>query len=237
MSKITENWCDFVLTEGLMPSLLVRNLHANQFHNADLCAYIANILNSRGNSDNTESHILLNNETIKCSFKADPELSNWLAGMNGILEIIKNYANKDKMFANIVDEACLSFIKACSLVAEDRKQLYTSETIKPEPLSLFPTFSDIKQTFKEYLEKNQYSPNTINSYISGINKVGKLANIQRNLWEINDAAEMRHLIAHWENNTNHLYDDYKEQDALSRKTLSNAVKRYAEFLNFQSLGK
>ena len=80
------------------------------------------------------------------------------------------------------------------------------------------------------MENEHYSPNTINSYISGVNKVGKLTNIQRNLWEIRDADEMWDLIAHWEKNTNHLYEEYKERDFLSRKTLSNAVKRYADFL-------
>lgn len=231
MSKITENWCNFVLNEGVMPSVLARKLKDFPADNNDLCIVIADILNNREIA-NVDSLFIPDKEIIKSAFMADPELMNWLETMRELLDIIKTYANKDKIFSNIADEACLSFIKACPLLSDDRKQLYLDS--KPNSFSYSLTNPDIKQTFREYLEKNQYSYNTINSYISGINKVGKLSNIQRNLWEIRDADEMRHLVAHWENNTDHLYNEYKEQDALSRKTLSNAVKRYAEFLNYQA---
>lgn len=237
MSKITESWCNFVLNEGIMPSIITRKLRNLTVSNTNLCILIADILNSRGSLNTGYPHILPTGEVIKASFEMDQELFCWLESMKDLLDIIKNYANKSDVFANIVDEACLSFINVCPLVSDDRKQIYREKKEKTETYNFLPTNFDIKQAFREYLEKNQYSYNTINSYISGINKVGKLANIQRNLWEITNAAEMSHLIAHWENNTNHLYDDYKEQDMLSRKTLSNAVKRYAEFLNFQSLGK
>ena len=237
MSKITENWCTFVLNEGIMPSIITRKLRNLALSDTDLCILIADILNNRGIMNLKDSDILPNSEDIKASFKADPELSNWLESIRELLDIIKNYANKDKIFVNIADEACLSFINACSLVSDVRKELYSDKSPNNESYILLSTNSDIKQAFREYLKNKHYSHNAINSYVSGINKVGKLANIQRNLWEINDANEMMHLIAHWENNTNHLYDEYKELDLRSRRTLSNAVKRYAEFLTYQSQGK
>ena len=232
MTKTTENWCNFILNEGIMPSLIARKLKYFPTDHNDLCIVIADILCNRENA-HVDSNLVPNKEIVKSAFNADPELANWLGAMQELLEIIKTYANKDKIFSNIVDEACLSFIKACPLVSDGRKQFY----IGSKPSSFSSANSDIKQLFREYLEKSQYSYNTINSYISGINKVGKLSNIQRNLWDIRDADEMRHLVAHWENNTDHLYDAYKEQDLLSRKTLSNAVKRYAEFLNYQVKGE
>ena len=234
MSKITENWCNFVLNEGIIPSIIVRKLKSVSLDDKNLCIVIADVLNKRENADIAAS-IVPEKEMVKLSFKADPELTTWLDTMRELLDIIKNYSDKGGLLSNIVDEACLSFIKACTLVSDDRRQLYIGA--KTVPYFSTSTNPDIKQAFREYLEQNQYSHNTINSYISGINKVGKLTNIQRNLWEISDTNEMRHLIANWENNTNHLYNDYKEQDLLSRKTLSNAVKRYAEFLNYQIQGK
>lgn len=234
MSKITENWCNFILNEGIMPSIIARKLKDISSDNKNLCIIIADILNNRENTNIANSRFIPDKAIIKSSFNTDKELTCWLDNMRDLLEIIKTYANKDDIFANIVDEACISFIKACTLVSDDRKQLYIGK--KTDSHHSLATNTDIRQAFREYLQNNQYSHNTINSYISGINKVGKLNNIQRNLWEINDAAEMRHLIANWDNNTNHLYDDYKEQDLLSRKTLSNAVKRFAEFLTHKPKG-
>ncbi len=227
MSSMTENWCRFILNEGFMPSFITRKLKDFPADHQDLCLIIADILSNSENKS-IDSNFVPDRKNIKAAFKTDPELQNWLETMQELINIIKTYATKGEIFSNIVDEACLSFIKACPLVADNRKKLYIGLKYDSYP-NLFAN-SNVKQAFRKYLENEHYSPNTINSYISGVNKVGKLTNIQRNLWEIRDADEMWDLIAHWEKNTNHLYEEYKERDFLSRKTLSNAVKRYADFL-------
>lgn len=224
MNKIRKKWCDFVLNEGLMPTMAARFIKNNSADDENLYILVADILINKENADIDN----FPQAVTAASFKADTQLFEWLDSIKELLDVIKAYADKGDLFTAIVDEACISFIKLCPLLADEIKQKYLESAQKAS--QSFSLKSDIRQNFRAYLTDRNYSANTINSYISGINVVGSLANIQCNLWDITDPNEMKHLVARLEANTDHLYDEYKERDLLSRKTFSNALKRYVEFL-------
>ena len=228
MYNIKENWCYFVLNEGIMPASLVRKLKESQKNNDELCPIIADILINRENCNFDTLYNFPEKAAVRAAFNTDMELLRWLDSVTDLLSVIKTFANKDATFANMVNEACVSFIKICPLVADERKNLYIDAPSVPVPI--INSSSDPKQAFKNYLERCGYSFNTINSYISSINMIGKLPCIQRDLWSIIDADEMSSLFHNLDTNPNHQYDEFKQKDFDNKKIPSNALKRYIEFL-------
>ena len=228
MNNIKESWCNFVLNEGIMPAGLVRKLKESQKNNDELCSIIADILINRENSNFDTLYNFPEKNSIRAAFNTDMELLKWLDSVTDLLFVIKTFANKGANFANMVNEACVSFIKICPLVADERKNLYIDAPSAPTPI--INLGSDPKQAFKNYLERCGYSFNTINSYISSINMVGKLSCIQRDLWSIIDGDEMNLLFHNLETNPDHHYDEFKQKDFDNKKIPSNALKRYIEFL-------
>ncbi len=225
MDIIQKKWCDFILNEGIMPTVLIRDFKNCQINPNNLCSLIANVLYFK---EQVNLDFLNDKNIIKAAFLADPDLTNWLNSVSDLLYTIYTFASKESAFTNILNEACLSFIKLCPLVSDDRKQLYLAN--KSSLIPFHNAISDPKSDFKNYLIECGYSFNSANSYISAINKISKLTNIERNLWDISDADEMKRFLLDLEANTANLYDEYKLQNIKSGKILSNALKRYIEFL-------
>lgn len=100
--------------------------------------------------------------------------------------------------------------------------------------------------FKKYLvevavkEKGSghYSSNVADSYTSAINWGSEISNI--NLWDIDNYLEMQNIFSKLSHSQpgdkiedKEMRKIYKEKDENSRKTLSNGLKRYIEFLAWQ----
>lgn len=229
MSTIKSNWCRFLFNEGIMPGIISRKLKRFKEDEENFVALVADILLNKDKADIPDVYNLPSAEVIKASFNLDKELLSWIENERELLEIIKNYANKGSLFTKIVDEACISCIVSCDFIPEKIRNAYLNFS-KPNDAFGGQTPSDIKQNFRSFLCSKNYSLNTINSYISGINNIGKIKNIEQNLWQITDANVMQKLMDDFEKNEEHLYDDYKDKDMQSRKILSNSLKRYVEFL-------
>lgn len=228
MSQITENWCDFVLNEGIMPTNLVRELKNFNENGTKLCVLIADILSNQEIAEEPRLRISSKKTSVSEAFNSDPELVKWLNSVTELLYVIKTFVGKGDAFSGMVDEACLSFIKVCPLVSDERKLFY----LGADSITDLPVLTDDqKQAFRNYLKECGYSFNTINSYISAVNIIGKLDNVGLDLWSIKNSEQIKQLYNELEANTEHLYDEYKRKDAEGRKTLSNALKRYMEFLN------
>ncbi len=236
MNKIRENWCNFILNEGIIPANLTRKLKDYSNTQNTFCVLLADLLKNQENADLNKYSLLPEKEIIKKSFKTDTELMNWLKSVKELLSVIQTYADKEAPFTEIVDEACRSFIKVCNLVSDDVKQRYL-DTSDNKYLYSPKEGTDIKQEFKIYLNAQNYSPNTINSYTSAINQISTLPNIEYDLWEIADSDEMTRLINLLNANPDNLYDSFKEKDSLSRNIFSNSLKRYAEFLKAKKLNR
>lgn len=87
----------------------------------------------------------------------------------------------------------------------------------------------MKEEFKNWLLKNNYSENTTNSYVSGINQISKdlseKMNCELDVYDITDL----HIIAKFST----LYEKtggFAEFGNKGNGTVKNAIRRYFEFL-------
>ncbi|MCG8203222.1 hypothetical protein [Tenacibaculum finnmarkense] len=87
----------------------------------------------------------------------------------------------------------------------------------------------MKESFKKWLIKNNYSENTVNSYTSALNQIsGDLSekmNSEINLYKIDNLS----IIAKF----SELYDktgNFSEFGERGNGTVRNAIRRYFEFL-------
>ena len=103
-----------------------------------------------------------------------------------------------------------------------------------ETTSLVNHFTnDRKSDFKIYLTKiahkstgNHYSSSVVNSYSSQINSCGKYYGVD--LWKIENVMKMTEFYSKIEKDSYFL-----QKDKDSNKALSNGLKRYKEFLEYQ----
>lgn len=231
---LSASWCRFVLNEGILPSMIARQIKNNDKDKQDT-KLLASILIKRENfNDTLHSEIV---SMARTSFRNDPELTAWLSKTDSLLSVIINFAdsqNNDQIYmGDLLDGAYSSFIKSCPLVSEEIKNeyLHPGEQIRVITRTRAKNSSYIrkddhpkKQEFMAYLLDNGYSQNTCNSYKSSINTASSMF-FNINLWEIDDATTMQKM-----------YDEYTgdpefiERDNYVHKALSNGLKQYIEFL-------
>ncbi len=252
--KACKIFLDFVYENKLIPEKIVEILNQSQ-ENGETSTYdIRKILQIMAyNFRYTRTNDDLDQQIVayKDDFKSiGEEPLRWFRGHQGNLKDLSKQCND--FFHNVADskfeksfiQELINLVQSAEFLSYEKRQGYISQMknlledgrtgnrlTHTGPRKHNPDQNpDQKQAFRKYLENEHYSLSTIDSYIRGVDRVGKLTNIERNLWEIRDAEKMRELVLCWEKNTNHLYEEYKEQDLRTHKTLSNAVKRYAEFI-------
>lgn len=232
MTTLDKAWCNFVLNEGVMPASIVRRIKNDSDISQDNCL-LASILNKRDTFSDAGHPDLVT--LTKTAFNNDQELTSWLAEMDNLLNIIVSFSNQKSM-KDLLDGAYSSFIKACPWISNDIKNKYLqakeptsySEIARAkndlETLVYKKTMSNPKiRDFMIFLQKS-YSPNTCNSYKTAVGNWGSDI-LGKDLWKIDDPDEMQDLY--------NLYmktDAFVTKDINTRKTLSNGLKRYIEFL-------
>ena len=223
---MSENWCRFVLNEGIMPSALVRYIKQQNFKDGafEKVKLTAKILKERENfdninADNTANADLQNsvNGLARMAFQCDAELCAWLQSTDGLLDVIIGFSNaqtfEDKYTAALLNNAYQSFINSCPLVAPDIKKRYLQEAV--------PVNDDKKEDFMNFLLAQNYGKSTCNSYKTSVNKGGKL--LGENLWEIDDSFLLAAKIQA-------LHDKHEDEMLKSNKALACGLDRYKEFL-------
>lgn len=127
-------FCDFVLNEGIMPSVLTRIIRSNIMISDD-SEYIAQILEKRCDFNPTNPH--LTDETKKSIqdylnknvFEMDEALMDWLKKVSLLLQLIM----QPEIYPGIAipnaqkDWAISTLIKSCPLVSENIKDEYLSD--------------------------------------------------------------------------------------------------------------
>ena len=248
---LADNWCRFVLNEGIIPASLARFFKQNDANRAN-AKLLAQILKAR----ESFSDVLYPELTAltKRAFLSDEELCNWLASVDSILTIIVSFAEGDSNTKDILNGAFISFIKSCPLVSESVKDAYIKVSVPSAPVVMQtrkyrrdsndnPLIAAKKKAFGEYLESNNYSPPTANSYRTSVNLGSDFLGADfagRNLWEIDDPAEMERIFNKLKNDEpqteedKKLRQDYKKKDDDTHNALSNGLKRYLEFLRFRA---
>ena len=228
-----EQWCRFILSEGLMPTVIARKLK-NERNDNHLCSVIADILVNRGGVDQNNLPFQLDPEVITVSFNSDTDLINWLNEVVTVnrLNLIKMYSD-DEDFASDVKAACRALISSCSLVSEEAKEKYLNSPNSVDNSRQIFRSADIinhkKDEFEKYLSRIGRSNNTQKSYISHINSAGKLIGIEHNLWAIEDACQIDEIISRLENNPDNFTDAFGNR--VNTFNYINPLRRYAEFLN------
>ena len=230
---LSASWCRFVLNEGILPSMIARQIKNNDKDKQDT-KLLASVLIKRENfNDALHPEIA---SMARASFRNDPELIAWLSKTDSLLSVIINFADLQRdgqiYMEDLLDGAYSSFIKSCPLVSEEIKNEYLH---LDEPVqvitrararnSSYARKDDHpkKREFVTYLRDNEYSENTCNSYKSAINTVSSF--FDTNLWEIDDAATMQKMFNEYAGNP-----EFTEKDKDVHKALSNGLKQYIEFL-------
>ncbi len=237
--NLSNLWCKFILSEGVMPASLSRIIKKNN-ENPTNTKLLAQLLQKRESfSDPLYPEL---SEVAKRAFLNDDELNNWLVSMDSILDIIIAFSDSDKNTQDILTGAFMSFIKSCPLVSESVKNSYTGQsTIFNATRPVFHKYSSKnytksatnlkKDNFIEYLDKyapKHYSKSTARSYTTsvnlGINFVGK------DLWEIDDPQELKNIL-----DDLNMRDDFQKKNADTHNGLGNGLWRYLEFLEYNNL--
>ncbi len=236
---LSATWCRFVLNEGILPAMIARQIKNNDKNRQNI-KLIASVLQKRENfKDVSYSEIV---SMARTCFHNDPELTAWLSKIDSLLSVIIKFTDMqtDTKFctSDLLDGAYVSFIKSCPLVSEDIKKEYlnTNEPgwvmthIRAKNSSYIRKDEHPqKQEFMIYLrslkdgDRDKYTKNTCNSYKSAINLASKL--FEENLWEINDATEVKKRLDKHINTQNFI-----KADDGTHKSLSNGLRRYIEFL-------
>ena len=230
---LSASWCRFVLNEGILPSMIARQIKNNDKDKQDT-KLLASVLIKRENfNDALHPEIA---SMARASFRNDPELIAWLSKTDSLLSVIINFADSQSdgqiYMEDLLDGAYSSFIKSCPLVSEEIKNeyLHSDEQVWVMPRARARNSSYArkddhpkKREFVVYLRDNEYSENTCNSYKSAINTVSSF--FDTNLWEIDDAATMQKMFNEYVGNPR-----FTEKDKDVHKALSNGLKQYIEFL-------
>lgn len=229
---LSDSWCQFVLNEGIMPSAIARRIKHDE-NDRQNPKFIASILLQRKNfSDTTHSEIA---SLARTSFLNDPELTNWLAKTDTLLNVIIQFSDQQGVnqvnATDLLNGAYTSFIKSCPLVAEETKNKYQKTTEKnttrvSQKRSLFFRRENDakKQAFTDYLIKKMYRLNTCNAYKSAVSNWGSTI-LKTNLWDIDDPLEMKRKFDEYCETPEFIDKDYS-----THKTLSNGLLKYIEFL-------
>ncbi len=228
-------WSDFVVNEGILPAPIIRKL--GNFDNSP--TLIAKILIERENFKTKSSELEDIQNAAQTAFLGDTEMVDWLKEVTPLLQILEIDYNNIGHNLNLIDAvngACLSFIKSCYLLPDKVLNNYINQIETKESKATTAPFDYAKEAaqkekYSEFLAAKGYSANTINSYRSAINNIGALPSVSTNIWAIQTSLDINDLVSELEYNKNHAHDDYKEKDIKSNKTLSNALKRYCEFVD------
>lgn len=232
-SGLGASWCRFVLNEGILPSMIARQIKNNDKKKQDT-KLLASVLIKRENfNDALHPEIA---SMARTSFRNDPELIAWLSKTDSLLNVIINFADSQNdaqiYMGDLLDGAYSSFIKSCPLVSEEIKNeyLHLDEPVQVITRARAKNSSYVrkddhpkKREFIVYLLDNEYSENTCNSYKSAINTASTMFNA--NLWEIDDAATVQKMFNEYAGNP-----EFIEKDGRTNKALSNGLRRYIEFL-------
>ena len=239
---LADNWCRFVLNEGIMPASLVRFFKQSDTTRANT-KLLAQILKTRENfSDSLYPELTA---LAKRSFLSDEELNNWLSSMDSILTIIITFADGDNNTQDILNGALTSFIKSCPLVADDIKNPYMNTPIPSTTVTRQartyrranydnPTLAAKKDAFINYLMNKGYSAPTCNSYKTSVNLGKDYA--EKDLWEIENPKEIKDILYKLMDGVPTTEEERKLRKAFEGKNLdthnalSNGLKRYYEFL-------
>lgn len=226
---LTEKWCKFVLNEGIMPASLARLLKQSS-ENQNNPKLLAQILKERDNFNNPNYQEI--SALAKKAFSVDHELNSWLNSVDGILNCIINFAKEESHTKEILNVAFGVFIKSCSLVSEQQKNLYL-DTPKPDGFAVFSTKAyhrhsnpknPKKKDFMDYLQNQHYCLSTRYCYGSAIDTCSTI--ILENLWLIDTPAKMKQI-----------FDQISQKEVFlnlntaRHNALSSALLRYIEFLD------
>ena len=97
--NLSNLWCKFILSEGVMPASLSRIIKKNN-ENQTNTKLLAQLLQKRESfSDPLYPEL---SEVAKRAFLNDDELNNWLVSMDGILDIIIAFSDSDKNTQDIL---------------------------------------------------------------------------------------------------------------------------------------
>lgn len=232
---LSASWCRFVLNEGILPSMIARQIKNNDKDKQDT-KLLASVLIKRENfNDALHPEIA---SMARASFHNDPELIAWLSKTDSLLSVIINFADLQSdgqiYMEDLLDGAYSSFIKSCPLVSEEIKNeyLHPGEQIRVMARTRAKNSSYIrkddhpkKQEFMAYLLDNGYSQNTCNSYKSAINTASSMFFNNSELWNVDDATAVQKML------DEHSHDpEFIDKDRKTNKALSNGLRRYIEFL-------
>lgn len=234
-SGLSASWCRFVLNEGILPSMIARQIKNDDKDRQD-AKLLASILIKRENFNDTLHFEIVS--MARTSFRNDPELTAWLSKTDSLLSVIINFAdsqNNDQIYmGDLLDGAYSSFIKSCPLVSEEIKNeyLHPGEQVRVMARTRAKNSSYIrkddhpkKQEFMAYLLDNGYSQNTCNSYKSAINTASSMFFNNSELWNVDDATAVQKML------DEHSHDpEFIDKDRKTNKALSNGLRRYIEFL-------
>lgn len=238
-------WCNFVLSEGIMPAPIVRKLK-NPTDNGELrekdYRKIAAILMENRRFRSAEDADIA--RLAATAFGADAEIVDWLEKTKSLLAIIKDYApaqeNSMIDMSDIAHGAMSSFVKSCPYATAECRQNYVQQISGPrQPLATQglrigygPTQESVKDAFVEYLRQRGYGDTTAASYKSSINTIGKLceeAGIElaggKGIWAVQNPSEIAKV-------QNILRNDYNFSKKVKsgHTMLSNGLNRFYEFL-------
>ena len=166
----------------------------------------------------------------------DQDISEWILACSSLLGSITQQLNI--FFHNVnTDLGTKTLITAIKEIIDNapekmEKNKYLNEIRKyyGEPKGPKPEPDSTKaQKFIKYLNKRGYKPSVQSSYKCAVNTWGSKI-LEKDLWSIDTPTEMQKLFNAYCNTPEFIY-----KDIATKKTLSNGLKRYIEFLEEYSL--
>lgn len=211
------NFINFVLNEGIMPSILTRMIRSDEELSQNI-NFIAGILDARQNFNPSVEFAERDSvrnimQHLKTGiFESDTELSKWLSDVSILLQLIKQDVVASSI--NIPEEqkqwAVSAFIRSCPLLPDSVKQSYTGMSVEKNDVSLSQDAGVYRRLFGSYLNhcpsqpriptdiKSEFynfitihdgkSPVTANAYKSALNTIEKKYNV--NFWAITDVPQV-----------------------------------------------
>ena len=241
------NFINFVLNEGIMPSVLTRAIRSDADMGQDY-QMIAAILDARcafEPSDTNTSEGLQNivKHLQDQIFESDPDLTRWLADVSVLLKLIK----QDQIYAGIdipVQQkqwAVSAFIKSCPLLTDTVKQQYlTSQPVADDVVpyqQIYRTYTknfetcaripDAQAEFVNYITRHEgKAAITANAYRSALNSIKKKYNVD--FWAMTGISQI-------DNTINRLMDSdsFMDNNANTHGAWVAAMRKYRAFRWFE----
>lgn len=241
------NFINFVMNEGIMPSVLTRAIRSDAALAQDY-EFIASVLDCRCAFEPDASHQNDNIDSIVAHlrnqiFESDPELTKWLADVSVLLQLIKQeYIYSDVEIPTQQKQWAVSaFIKSCPLLPDMVKQQYLASRPESDDVvsyrklytaaaNKFASAVDANNTqteFVNYMIRHEgKAPVTANAYKSALNSIKKKYGVD--FLSMTDISQIDGAI-------NRLMDsdDFMDNNASTHGAWVAAMRKYRAFRWFK----